>query len=124
MKQILVIEDDRDIQANLKELLEDEGYAVTCMFNGHEAVEYLKRRGRQPDLILLDLMMPICDGYAFREFQTRDPLLAAIPVRLMTAAAGVDLPRLLLGPGEVIRKPIDVDTLLGVLGQALARIPA
>ena len=64
-KRILVVEDDTSIRELLVELLESEGYGVASAVNGLEALKYLQSN-ENPDLILIDLMMPVMDGYAFR----------------------------------------------------------
>ncbi|MGC9323192.1 MAG: response regulator [Desulfomonilia bacterium] len=62
VKRILVVEDDRNIQALLKEELNDEGYIIETVSNGKEALSFLKR-DEKPDLIILDLRMPQMDGF-------------------------------------------------------------
>ena len=64
-KEILLVEDDRGIRTSLQEILEDEGYAVATAENGRVALEAL-RAGASPDLIVLDLRMPVMDGWQFR----------------------------------------------------------
>jgi CheY-like chemotaxis protein len=82
---ILVVDDDHAIRESLSELLEDEGYHVAKATNGQEALEVLARVG-PPCVILLDLMMPVMDGYEFMGRKTADPALASIPVVVITAA--------------------------------------
>ena len=64
-KKILVIEDDDSIRELLVELLQSEGYLVVSVSNGLEGIKYLESHSN-PDLILMDLMMPVMDGYSFR----------------------------------------------------------
>src|SRR5262245_59582395 len=78
-KSVLIIEDDPDIREALAEILEDEGYATVLAGNGREALDHLAK-SEMPALILLDLMMPIMDGWQFRDEQRRSPSYAAIPV--------------------------------------------
>ena len=75
---VLVVDDDSDARALLELALSAEGLAVKSAVNGKEALRAARRW--RPDVILLDLAMPIMDGYAFRAAQLLDPLLAAIPV--------------------------------------------
>ena len=82
---ILVVDDDASIRAAMRELLETEGYDVTEAANGLAALGKL-RAGLRPAVILLDLMMPVMDGWDLRTEQLRDPELAAIPVLIVTAA--------------------------------------
>src|SRR3982074_3818832 len=83
-KNILVVEDDPDIRAALTQILSDDGYAVATAANGQEAIDHL-RRTSPPALILLDLMMPVMDGWQFRSHQKQDPALKSIPVVIVTA---------------------------------------
>src|SRR5690606_13804277 len=77
---ILVVEDDQDIRESVVEILEDEGHRVSAAADGREALERLQRAQPRPDLILLDLMMPVMNGFQFREEQLKRPELAGIPV--------------------------------------------
>jgi len=82
---ILVVDDDASIRTAMRELLETEGYDVTEAANGLAALGKL-RAGLRPAVILLDLMMPVMDGWDLRTEQLRDPELAGIPVLIVTAA--------------------------------------
>lgn len=112
--EVLLVEDDIDVREILRELLEDAGYSVTWAANGREALAHLKH-GRAPRLILLDLMMPIMDGPAFRAAQRQDPALAPIPVVVISADHGVDAK---IGEMQVdgyLPKPFEVGTLLATV---------
>ena len=115
MKTILLIEDDPDIQHNLAFILEDEGFRVHTANHGQEALNLLRDGSPLPDAILLDLMMPVVDGYSFRAQQCQDVQLAAIPVLMMSAASQLDLTRLRLTSLECLRKPLDLDMLVEAL---------
>jgi CheY-like chemotaxis protein len=110
---VLVIEDDADILRAVVQVLEDEGYAVRAAENGRVALAVLREPGaRPPCVILLDLMMPVMDGWAFRAEQLRDPALAAIPVIVLTADGNaVEKAQLMNGAGA-LRKPVELLTLL------------
>jgi CheY-like chemotaxis protein len=82
--RILLVEDDYAIRETLADVLEGEGFQVSCASNGAEAMDRLAAE-RVPALIVLDLMMPVMDGWAFRTAQQRDPLLAQIPVVVLSA---------------------------------------
>ena len=110
---ILVVDDDPDIRDSLKEVLEDEGYTVNSVANGREALEYLKRSPR-PCVILLDLMMPVMDGWQFRREQKQDPTIAAIPLIVITATGKRPV---LIAADELVMKPLD----LGRLFEAVER---
>jgi CheY-like chemotaxis protein len=107
--QILIVDDDTDVREVLGELLADEGYATRMCANGRAALELL-RGGARPRLILLDLMMPVMDGWQFRAEQLRDATLRDIPVVVMTASRGVD--RDDLGGAEVLQKPVGLGDIL------------
>lgn len=76
--KVLVVEDDSDSRILLETILTSEGYAVLLAANGAEALA--AARDNDPHVILLDLAMPVMDGFAFRAAQLRDPQLANIPV--------------------------------------------
>jgi CheY-like chemotaxis protein len=107
--RILIIEDDPDVRVTLVDLLEDAGYPVDCAANGQEALDHL-RRGTLPSVILLDLMMPVMDGWEFRREQRRDPRVANVPVIVLSA---LDRTRVGdLGEAAFMKKPLDFDRLL------------
>lgn len=109
---ILVIEDDREIRETLRDLLESEGYQVFTAVNGKDGIEVLGRIAR-PCLILLDLMMPVCDGWRFRELQKQNLQIATIPV--VTVSASRDDRALEAGGTKHLRKPIEMHTLLNTI---------
>jgi CheY-like chemotaxis protein len=80
---ILIVEDNADLRDSLAELLQYEGYEVARAANGQEALRYL-RECPPPCLILLDLMMPVMNGWEFRKQQLLDPTLSSIPVAIVT----------------------------------------
>ncbi|HET8551269.1 MAG TPA: response regulator [Gammaproteobacteria bacterium] len=112
-KRILVIEDDRDILQGMMMLLEMEGYSVVAAENGQIALDYLHAAETLPDLILLDLMMPVKDGYEFRREQQLDPALAAIPVIIMSADANAEAKAAGMGSKRFLVKPVDINDILG-----------
>src|SRR5262245_10967205 len=83
-KSVLIIEDDVSIRATMREALELLGYEAQVAQNGREALEILSKDYR-PCLILLDLMMPVMDGWEFRRAQEQDPRLKDIPVIVVSA---------------------------------------
>jgi CheY-like chemotaxis protein len=110
---VLVVEDDIDILRAVVQVLEDEGYAVQAAENGRVALAALREPGAQPPcVILLDLMMPIMDGWAFRAEQLRDPAIAAIPVIVLTADGNAAEKAVLLNGAGALRKPVELLTLL------------
>ena len=117
---ILVVDDDHAIREALSELLEDEGYQVACATNGQQALDLLARMA-VPCVILLDLMMPVMDGFEFMGRKTADPALANIPVVVITAAGAVRLEDLGGAIGAlsplVLPKPVRADTLMTAVRQ-------
>lgn len=112
-RRVLVVEDDEGIRDALCDLLESEGFDVFSAIHGRDALEKLRGKGVRPDVILLDLMMPVMDGWAFRSEQQKDPGLADIPVVVITASRQADLAS--LNPRAFLKKPIDFDELLRAL---------
>lgn len=112
---VLVVDDDADIRAMLAQVLELEGYGVDTAADGAEALARL-RRGPPPDVVLLDLMMPGMNGWQFREQQLADPAIAGVPIMILTGDGSVDSTSTSLGDVGFLRKPIDLDTLLAVVG--------
>lgn len=109
-RSVLVVDDDDDIRAVLEEVLVDEGCTVHGAASGGEALTLL--RTVVPDLIIFDLMMPGMNGWTFYATLQQDPELAKIPCVVLSAASH------LLPEGSVmqLRKPIDLSTLLQLLG--------
>lgn len=111
MHVVLVVEDDPDIRATLCEALEDNGYSPVGASNGVEALDYLRRPNERPCLILLDLMMPVMDGQAFRAEQRADATIAEIPVVVISAYRDLDKYAAELAT-ECLAKPVRLETLL------------
>ena len=85
---VLVVDDDAESRPILAKLLRLEGYETMTAANGEEALARLNER--LPCLILLDMDMPVMDGYEFRERQLKDPRVADIPVLCLTGAVALD----------------------------------
>ena len=114
-EQVLIVDDDEDIRDTLKELLEDEGYEVACGANGREALDKLRAMQGQPCMIVLDLMMPVMDGWEFLREQRSDPALRDIPVCVITAAG--PQPTSAVPVEEILHKPVRIERVLDVLEQ-------
>jgi CheY-like chemotaxis protein len=110
---ILIVDDDPDIRESLTEILGDEGYRVSGVQNGVEALAYLRAQTR-PSLILLDMMMPEMDGWRFRLEQQKHPDLSGIPVVILSAHGNVREAALALGAADYLRKPLRIDNLLEI----------
>jgi CheY-like chemotaxis protein len=117
-RRILLVEDDPDIRADLAEILVEEGFAVDTAAHGKIALEHMKT-GPLPDLVLLDLMMPIMDGFQFRRAQLADPYLATVPVLVLSGAADLLAHVHTIGAHGVVRKPFKVDQILDAITRAL-----
>jgi CheY-like chemotaxis protein len=113
--RILLVEDDPALRATLAEVLEERGYEVDCAGNGRQALDTLDR-APTPSAILLDLAMPVMDGWAFRAAQQRDPRLARIPTIVLSASLHAD-GREFDGPepAAALAKPFDLNRLLDAL---------
>jgi len=97
LKRVLIIEDHEDMREALVEILSLEGYQVSAAGDGEKALG--EARSRRPDIILLDLMMPVMNGWQFRTEQLKDPNLASVPVIVMSAfASDIDAAALLPKP--------------------------
>jgi CheY-like chemotaxis protein len=114
---VLVVEDDDDTRELLREALEAHGYAVACAANGDQALEHLRASSPLPDVILLDLMMPVMNGWQFRSAQRRDQALASIPVVVITAS-GASRERAGLMVDQIVLKPVRLPQLLGAIVEA------
>ncbi len=106
MARVLIIDDDQDIREALAIVLESEGYEVAAASNGREGLD--QACGRHPDVILLDLMMPVMDGWQFRAEQEKRPDIAAVPVVAISACGS----RPEIGEARFIPKPCDIEVVL------------
>jgi two-component system NtrC family sensor kinase len=109
-QRILVVEDDPSIRGSLLTVLTLEGYPVSCCEDGNQALEFLANTRPSPVVIILDLMLPVMDGWEFRVRQRADPRIAKIPVLAISAdssakAAAIDA-------DAYLRKPFDVSSVL------------
>ena len=113
MTTVLVVDDEFDLTSTVRAILEGEGYRVDVCANGREALERLKA-GR-PDLVLLDVMLPVVDGYGVLQAIRQTPDLADVPVVLMNS-----YPPKKGGAGwqGFLRKPFSLGSLLDTVRQA------
>lgn len=106
-KSILIIEDNKELQSSLKTILESEGYKIVTADNGKEGIELL-RKIPTPCMILLDLMMPIMNGWEFVDIVSKDIILSNIPITVISAFGDTKgTPK----TNDYIPKPIDLDAL-------------
>jgi CheY-like chemotaxis protein len=120
---VLIVDDDADIRAALKELLESEGYDVVEAVNGLAALRRL-RMGLRPCVILLDLMMPVMDGWDFRAQQLQDPEIKDLPVVMVTATGfSAESVRAQFGGIEFVPKPPPPDKLVAAIARLCQATP-
>lgn len=110
---ILLAEDDDDLREAMLETLQDAGYSVFSVPNGQEALNWLHEVEHLPSLILLDLMMPVMDGWQFREVQRVDPKAAKVPVVVLSAMASHPA----IEDVDYLKKPTKVATLLALVAR-------
>jgi CheY-like chemotaxis protein len=109
--RVLIVEDDADLREAIVVLLTQEGFETEVAGNGEEALE--KARAHPPDLIVLDLLMPVMDGWMFRAHQRYDPVLTTIPVVLLT---GIPIARLKnVGAAAALQKPFNPEQLVAAI---------
>jgi CheY-like chemotaxis protein len=118
-KKILIVDDDEDIRQSLRECLEAEGFEAVDLSNGALALAYLSSMPA-PDVILLDLRMPVLNGRELCERLHEDPRLVSIPVVVMSADRLGPETSEELGASRCIAKPLDLNLLLSGLQECCA----
>ena len=116
---ILIVDDDAGIRTLLTVFLARNGYAAVSVPHGLAALDHLHQQAL-PELILLDAMMPVIDGAAFRHIQQDDARLANIPVIVMSATPHLSQTAVALQAANCLDKPIELNTLLGMVEQYCA----
>jgi CheY-like chemotaxis protein len=109
---ILLAEDDEDLREAMVETLNEAGYSVEAVGNGRDAIEWLEDADHPPKLILLDLMMPIMDGWQFLEARQKTPKVASVPVVVLSASGSFDSTK---DTVAFMRKPVAVKPLLDIV---------
>ena len=123
MSFVLLVDDDRDICETTQVLLEDHGHQVICAANGKEALR-LMQQGPRPDLLVLDLMMPVMSGWELREQMLRDPALATIPTIVISGDTRAVQRRAELRVEGYLSKPFELDDLLSQISDVDPPSPA
>jgi CheY-like chemotaxis protein len=113
-KEICIVEDDPDIRDVLASLFEMEGYAVETAANGREALDLLHRKNTLPCVVLLDLMMPVMNGWEFIDEARRNYSNSSLPIVIMSAIAEQARP-LASQVSGFVKKPTDISTLLNLV---------
>jgi CheY-like chemotaxis protein len=116
---IMIIEDDPAIRHVLRETLVDEGHEVIEVANGEQALAALEAYESPPDAIVLDLMMPVMDGWAFRAEQLRRDLATGTPVIVLSASRRAQPSADDLSATSVLPKPFDLDDLIAAVEKAI-----
>jgi CheY-like chemotaxis protein len=123
-RRVLIVDDDPDIRASFRAVLEKEGYAVDDAEHGRAALDLLERGDHRPSVIVCDLDMPVMDGWKLRQELYANPRLARIPVIIAsTISAGVARVRARLAAAAYLCKPVDVQELLRVISRLGAAEP-
>ena len=116
--RVLIVDDDPGIRQVLDLVLAGEGFEVRQAGDGSEGLAILDRW--QPDLILLDLVMPVMDAWAFRDKQRQTESIADIPVIVLSASSNLRCQQTAaIEPAAVVPKPFDLNLLLETVGQVL-----
>ncbi|XXF77810.1 response regulator [Myxococcaceae bacterium GXIMD 01537] len=117
MKRLLIVDDEVAIVEALQDVLSGEGYEVDMAFNGAEGLK--RMREQRPDLVLLDMMMPVMDGRELLHLMREDPALRPIPVIVMSAGRISEEERRL--SSRFLAKPFELDTLLSSIAEEIER---
>jgi diguanylate cyclase (GGDEF)-like protein len=121
LPKILLADDEPDLLALMKETLERQGFAVTTALDGQEALASIRRD--PPDIAVLDLIMPRCDGFTVCRELRQDPLFAHLPIIILSASGSRDsrIEGLDLGVDDFITKSVDIRELLARIRMILKR---
>jgi len=118
MQRILVVDDDRDILEVIKYILEDSGYEVDTLSDGHNLLD--KIREKTPDLLLLDIMLGNMDGRELCKLVKLSEATHNIPIIMVSASHEITSFNTTDGPNGFIAKPFDIDDLLSTVQSQLA----
>ncbi len=121
-RRILIVDDERTIRLAIAELLETEGYVVDTARDGAGALESMRRN--RPVLAIVDLMMPVLDGWTLLRTCRSDPMLADVRVIVMSARLDAQQAAAAAGASACLIKPFDVDVLLAALDAAIQSAPS
>jgi two-component system alkaline phosphatase synthesis response regulator PhoP len=122
MKQrpkILLVDDDVDLVTVMRGALESKAYEVIVAYNGQEGLEKAKKE--KPDLVVLDILMPVADGFIFADQFRKDPSLAKVPVLALTSFSGALGQPFAFDVSEYISKPIKPRDLVAKVEEFLKK---
>lgn len=114
-KFIFIIEDSKEIQNLIGELYLNKGYKLDSAANGIEALEKLRVAEELPSLILLDIGMPLMDGFQFRSEQEKDSILTEIPVVILTGDMDAEAQSIRMGAHGHLQKPFSAGNLFSMV---------
>lgn len=117
MSVVLVVEDDPDLREDLAALIEHRGYQTATAADGREALARLRGAAELPCLVILDLMMPVMDGWALRAEMLKDPRLAVVPVVLLSGIADLRDQATILDVADHLVKPVNLARLYDLLAE-------
>jgi two-component system chemotaxis response regulator CheY len=117
LKQVLIVDDDPDMRDLVSEILGQLDCRLETAADGLEALDHMHRH--PPDVVLLDLMMPVMDGWQFVAACREDPAYAHLRVGVMSAASGAGKVARDLGASAYLAKPFQIDDLVGVVSRLL-----
>ena len=115
-RAVLLVEDDPDVREDLAYLLQQKGYSVDTAENGREALQRIQETGA-PCIVLLDLMMPVMDGWEFRAAMLKEPALREVPVVLVSGVADLTQDARLLKAADYLTKPVNLKRLYALVEQ-------
>lgn len=118
-KPVLIIEDDEDVAATIAEVLEGDGFRATIAHDGREALALLEN-GLQPGLILLDMSMPVMNGWEFRQEQSRIQSATSVPVIVVTADGDAKRKADSIHAQGFLAKPVTLNALLSTVERTYA----
>jgi CheY-like chemotaxis protein len=117
---VMVVEDDRDVRETIAEILADNEYQTILASNGEEALSTLRAAPAKPCVILLDIMMPVMNGWEFRAQQKSEAALSTIPVVVITAHADASRAAAEMEAAGFLRKPLKLESLLASVSRFCA----
>lgn len=118
---VMVVDDDADVREAIADVVAEGGYQTLSAANGKEAMEQLRTAPIRPCVILLDVMMPIMDGWEFRAQQSTDPELGEIPVVVLTAHAHMEEVVRRMQAVDFLEKPFDLSLLMTTIERCCDR---